>query len=96
MTIFGEFAATYLDYNTLKIIHMFGIILFMGNIIITGWWKSMADRTGDYRIIAFAQRQVTLTDWVFTMGGVVILLIAGLGMVGHMNQDIRLFWLNPD
>ena len=29
----------------------------------------MADRTRDPKIIAFAQRQVTLTDWVFTFGG---------------------------
>jgi len=88
MTPFGELIAGYLQYDTLKILHLFGIICFMGNIIITGWWKVMADRTGDYRIIAFAQRQVTLTDWVFTFGGVLILLIAGFGMVYQMNVNI--------
>jgi len=36
MSILGEFIATYFDYQTLKILHLFGIILFMGNIIITG------------------------------------------------------------
>lgn len=72
----------------------------MGNIIITGWWKVMADKTGDYRIIAFAQRQVTVTDWIFTFGGVVILTIAAFGMVYEMNENIMeevyaerwLFW----
>ncbi len=88
MSLFGEFIARYFDYNSLKILHLFGIILFMGNIIITGWWKIMADRTGDYRIIAFAQRQVTLTDWVFTFGGVVILAVAAFGMVFHINENI--------
>ncbi len=88
MSVFGEFVARYFDYDSLKILHLFGIILFMGNIIITGWWKVMADRTGDYRVIAFAQRQVTVTDWIFTFGGVVILAVAAFGMVFHMNENI--------
>ncbi|AGI68458.1 hypothetical protein OAN307_c28950 [Octadecabacter antarcticus 307] len=88
MSVFGGIIAGYLDYNALKILHLFGIILFMGNIIVTAWWRVMADRTGDYRVIAFAQRQVVLTDMVFTFGGVVILAIAGCGMVFHMKENI--------
>ena len=88
MSIFGEIIAGYLDYNILKILHIFGIILFMGNIIVTAWWKVTADRTGDYRVIAFAQRQVILTDMVFTFGGAIILAAAGFGMVFHMNENI--------
>ncbi len=88
MSAFGEIVAQFMDYEALKIMHLFGVIIFMGNIIITGWWKTMADRTGDARTIAFAQRQVTVTDWVFTFGGVLILLIAAFGMVYHMNSDV--------
>jgi len=33
-----------------------------------------ADCGRDPRVIAFAQRQVTLTDWIFTAGGVVLIL----------------------
>lgn len=69
------------SYLALKTLHIVGVILFLGNIIVTGWWKAMADRTGDPAIIAFAQRQVTLTDFVFTAGGVTLLLIGGLGNV---------------
>jgi uncharacterized membrane protein len=68
-------------YLWLKMLHVVGAVLFLGNIIVTGWWKVMADRTRDPRIIAFAQRQVTLTDWVFTAGGVALLLGAGLANV---------------
>ena len=64
-------------YPLLKSLHILGIVLFIGNIIVTGWWKVMADRTRDPRIVAFAQRQVTLTDWVFTLGGVVLVMIGG-------------------
>lgn len=88
MEYIGNFVGQLFEYETLKIAHLFGIIVFIGNIIITGWWKTMADRTGEYRVIAFAQRQVTLTDWVFTFGGVIIVLFTALGMVSHMNEAV--------
>ncbi|HEY7986522.1 MAG TPA: DUF2269 family protein [Methylophilaceae bacterium] len=69
------------SYLWLKTLHLVGVILFLGNIIITGWWKTMADRTRNPQIIAFAQRQVTLTDFIFTAGGGGMLLAAGLGNV---------------
>ena len=65
-------------YLWLKVIHIFGVVLFLGNIIVTGWWKNMADLTKNAQIIAYAQRQVTLTDFIFTGGGVLILLVAGM------------------
>jgi uncharacterized membrane protein len=52
-------------------------VFFLGNIIITGWWKNMADRTKNGKIIAFAQHQVTVTDFIFTAGGAAILFVAG-------------------
>ena len=64
-------------YPVLKGLHLIGVILFVGNIAVTGWWKAMADRTRDPHILAFAQRQVTLTDWVFTLGGIVLLAVCG-------------------
>lgn len=66
-------------YLALKSAHVVGVVLFVGNIIVTGWWKMMADRTRDPVVIAFAQRQVTLTDWVFTFGGVCLVTAAGCG-----------------
>lgn len=53
-------------------------MLFLGNIIVSGWWKAVADRTRDPRIVAFAQRQITFTDCVFTFGGVLLVLATGL------------------
>ncbi|MFY9642280.1 MAG: DUF2269 domain-containing protein [Rhodomicrobium sp.] len=67
-------------YTAFKIVHMLGIVLFLGNIIVTGVWKVAADRTKNPQVIAFAQRLVTLTDWVFTVGGVILILIGGNGM----------------
>ncbi len=82
------------SYLFLKSLHIIGVILFLGNIIITGWWKFMADRTRDPRVIAFAQRQVTLTDFVFTAGGAALVLGAGLGnAVLHGMSFLAIRWL---
>jgi len=66
------------SYLIFKTIHIVGVVIFVGNIAVTAWWKTLADLTRDPKIIAFAQRQVTLTDYVFTAGGIVLLLIGGM------------------
>lgn len=81
-------------YLLLKSLHILGIILFLGNIIITGWWKSMADRTKNPQIIAFAQRQVTLTDFIFTAGGAALVFASGVGNAVLHNMDyLNIYWL---
>jgi len=83
-------------YLVLKTLHIVGAVLFLGNIIVTGWWKYMADRHGDPVVIAFAQGQVTLTDFVFTAGGSGLVMIAGLSNVYLHGMDLFgtrwLFW----
>ena len=74
-----------MSFEAFKIVHLFGVILFLGNIVVTGVWKVLADRTGEPRVIAYAQRLVTLTDWIFTAGGVALIL--GMAAVGHL--DLR-------
>lgn len=82
------------SYLWLKTIHIFGVVLFLGNIIVTGWWKNLADRTKNPQIIAFAQRQVTLTDFIFTTGGVLILLGAGMANVFLHGLSYSTKWLS--
>jgi uncharacterized membrane protein len=78
-----------LSYTTFKIAHILGVVLFLGNIIVTGVWKVFADRTKNAVVIAFAQRLVTLTDWVFTFGGVILILIGGYGMATVAGYNLR-------
>jgi uncharacterized membrane protein len=47
-------------YLALKLIHLLGVVLFLGNIIVTAVWKALADQTGEPRTIAYAQR---LAPW---------------------------------
>jgi len=82
-------------YLLLKSLHILGIILFLGNIIITAWWKAMADKTKEPAIVAFAQRQVTLTDFIFTFGGVVLVSTTGIGNAVLHNMDYySIKWLS--
>lgn len=81
-------------YLLLKTLHIFGVVIFLGNIIVTGWWKVMADKTKNPVIIAFAQRQVTLTDYIFTFGGVAIVLGTGIGNAMLQDMDyLKINWL---
>lgn len=66
-----------MSYELLKTIHILGAILLLGNITVTAWWKGMANRTGNPDIIAYAQRQVTLTDFLFTLPGAVLIVASG-------------------
>jgi uncharacterized membrane protein len=65
------------SYLLWKSLHILGIVLLLGNIVVTAWWKTMADRTRDPKVIAFAQRQVTLTDYVFTAPGALLAIATG-------------------
>ena len=67
-------------YTTLKFLHILGVVLFVGNIITAALWKTRADRSGDLATVAYAQRTVALADWVFTLPGVLLVIIGGYGM----------------
>jgi putative flippase GtrA len=35
--------ASPMSFEAFKVVHLFGVILFLGNIIVTGVWKVLAD-----------------------------------------------------
>ena len=81
-------------YLLLKSVHIFGVILLLGNLIITAWWKLMANKTKNPSIIAFAQRQVTLTDFIFTAPGALLAIFAGDYMAYNFMTDTwNIQWL---
>ena len=82
-----------MSYTLFKIIHVFGVVLFLGNIIVTGVWKVLADRQGDPKTVAFSQRLVTLTDWFFTFPGVLLILLTGLHMAMTWGGIFSQFWI---
>ena len=66
-------------YDVFKLLHVVGVVVLVGNVTVTAFWKVFADRTGDPRLIAHAQHMVTVTDWVFTLGGIVLIYGGGFG-----------------
>lgn len=67
-------------YSIMKLLHITGAILFLGNIIVTAVWKTLADRTRGPQVIAYAQRLVNKTDWYFTGPGSALVLATGIIM----------------
>jgi uncharacterized membrane protein len=66
-------------YALFKTIHIVGIVILVGNVTITAYWKVLADRSGDVHLIAHAQHGVTIADWIFTLAGIVLVLAGGYG-----------------
>jgi uncharacterized membrane protein len=83
-------------YKVFKSLHIIGVVLLLGNVIVTGLWKILADRTRLAPTVAYAQRLVILTDWVFTGGGIALILIGGYGMAASAHLSLLhtrwLFW----
>lgn len=66
-------------YLLLKLIHIAGVVLFLGNITVGVFWKAYADRTGNAAIMANTIDGIIAADKIFTIPGIVILLGGGIG-----------------
>lgn len=77
----------------LKSLHILGACLFLGNIIVSAFWKVLADRTGNYAVILFATRLVNLTDAVFTGLGATLLLVTGHLLAGSHGGILANDWI---
>lgn len=72
----------------LRVLHLLGVILFVGNIVTAALWKARADASGDLHAIAYAQRGVMFADYVFTVPGGVIIFVTGLWMANLSGRNI--------
>ncbi|MFI5237513.1 MAG: DUF2269 family protein [Ignavibacteriales bacterium] len=70
-------------YLILVLIHVIAVIIFLGNITIAPFWKSQAEKTKERLLILNTWEGIIRADKFFTMPGVVLLLIFGLGGAMH-------------
>ena len=63
--------------DTWLVLHVLGVVIFLGNIIVTAVWKVLADRTRNPAVIGYAQRLVTVTDIAFTATGAALIAVSG-------------------
>lgn len=80
-------------YLLLKMVHIFGAVIFLGNIVVTAFWKTFADISQDWRIIAFSQRLVTYTDICFTAVGAMILAVSGFFLARYYPEYWHITWI---
>ena len=66
-----------MSYNAWLSLHILGVVLFLGNIVVTALWKTLADRTRNPPVVAYAQRLVTVTDIAFTATGAALIIVSG-------------------
>ncbi len=81
-------------YQVFKTLHIVGVVMLIGNVTVTAFWKTVADRTGDAHLVSFSQRLVTYTDWFFTLTGIVLIVVGGFGASWALGLDpFRTPWI---
>ena len=59
------------------VLHELGAVLFLGNIIVSALWMTLARREGTADALRLGIRGIVLTDAVFTGPGAILLLLNG-------------------
>ena len=72
----------------LRLLHLLGVIVFVGNIVTAALWKVRADASGDLHAMAYAQRGVMFADYVFTAPGAALILVTGLWLADLSDRNI--------
>ena len=68
-------------YGWHTFMHIAGAVVFLGNIVVTAAWMLMAERTRSLSVIHFSAKAVIRADLLFTLPGVLLILLNGLAMV---------------
>jgi uncharacterized membrane protein len=71
-----------MPYLIFKLIHIFAVIIFIGNIVIGIFWKNHGDKSNDPKIIASTIQGIIKADKIFTMPSTALIVIAGFGTAG--------------
>ncbi len=75
-------------YLWLKLIHLIAVIAFLGNITTGLFWHGHAARTRDPRLLAHTMMGIIRSDRLFTIPGVVGILVGGIAAAVTGNYPI--------
>jgi len=75
-------------YLTWKVVHVIGVVLFLGNIITGVFWKYHAERTNDHRVIGMMFEGIARSDRFFTIPGVMLILVSGVFAARDANYSL--------
>ncbi|MGE0562820.1 MAG: DUF2269 family protein [Flavobacteriales bacterium] len=81
------------SYQWHKLLHILGVILFMGNMIVGPVWFLFAYYSNDKTLLKFANRLLQLTDLYLTIPGVALTIINGLFLASVFGGTKNVPWL---
>jgi uncharacterized membrane protein len=82
-----------MSHGTWVALHVLGVVLFLGNLIVTAVWKTVADQTREPTVVAYAQRLVTITDFVFTATGAALITVSGFALADDWGGVTGPVWI---
>ena len=65
-------------YLWMKLLHILAVVMFIGNIVTGVFWHRHAERTRNPRLLAHAMEGVIRSDRLFTMPGIMIIIVTGV------------------
>jgi uncharacterized membrane protein len=81
-----------LSHQAYLLLHILGIILFAGNVIVSATWVAVARKTGDRAVLFCASRAVTRGDWLLSLPGLLLILVPGIMAVEAWGGFGRTSW----
>ncbi len=90
---FGIPAAAPLDYNVHKALHILGVMLMMGNLIVGPVWLSTAWYSNDHARMAWAAKVLSDCDIWLTTPGMQLAIWNGICMAGVLGGVHKQAWL---
>ena len=67
----------------IKSLHILGVILFLGNIIVSALWRLSAEKSKDILLIRHALKLINITDLIFTLPGAILIAFTGHMMASN-------------
>lgn len=81
-------------YLVYKLVHIVAVVMFLGNIITGLFWHRHAARSRDPRILAHTVAGIIRSDRIFTVPGVLLIILAGVAAAMKGNFPIwRTDWI---
>ena len=73
--------------DMVKVLHVLSACLFLGNVVVSGTWAFMAERTRNFEVVAFSNRLVLITDLMFTLTGALVVVYTG-SLMSHRYDGV--------
>jgi uncharacterized membrane protein len=84
-----------MSYAALKLLHVVGAVLFLGSLLLCGWWKRRAESDASVAVVTFTLDTIAAADTRFTASGALLLLIGGGGLLASFGgETVTPAWLS--